>query len=326
MQYSYISVDDTRSENDVVNSSETAKAKVNAPGATNIPYTANSLTLLNDFSITTEIDERNAAMAKQISDKQAYYTYKNIVENLVKGMIDEINRNIKLGKFPFSSGFKNTDREYYGISFDDETYPDMSTEHEFRKVVNNMINGDKKRIADGKPVLKAFPWDTLELWNNQLKTKFDTKELSFDETKVKQKAVTAKVKYYNDTVYPELKADAIHFYRNEPKETFRRLSGEFGILFRHYGSDPNVYGYAFGVASNEGVPLSDAEVTVEGTEIKVHTNKSGFWSTAQVKLGKQKFICKKFPFADIVLEDVDIKQGIEEEVNFIFLSEDEETN
>lgn len=317
-----VTLTDARSENDMCKSHSESTEMIAGSPASKICFTPPTVELINSIDPSAVVDIRNAAMAVQTSAQQTYINHKDLVINLVKGFIDELNDKIRLGAHPYNSGIRKSDREYYGISIEDSSYPDTNTYIKLQLVVKNLINGEKNRIAGGGPALVAFTWQDLEEWNTLLIAKRKAKVNSFNDTKDKQKEVTKMVKKFCNEIYPEMKADAISFYRNEEKETFRRLAAEFGILFRETGYDETVYGYVFGVITNDGVPLRDAVITADDSDIKIKSNKSGYWSSYQFKLGKHTFRCNKFPFDELISENVELKQGIEKELNFEFISED----
>lgn len=315
MAQTYFTIVNPQSENDVRDSFSTFTEKFDGAPPLEVPYAANTLLKLDAFSFLTEIEDRNAAVVVQIADTTAFNNNAEIVATLIKQMTDELNFNIKLSKHPYNSGYKASDRHYYGLPAGKDTYPKLITYKQKKKEAENFINGEKRRIADGKPALKSVTWDVLEIWYNIMVAKHQAHVNSFNDAKQKQIIVNQKAQDYITNIYPDMKADAISFYRKLDNDAKRIKMTEWGILYREVIEDSDLLGTITGFVTYDGTPIEDAEVFFEKDDLTIHTEERGYFSSHDVSIGYTNIIIKKEPYKEKTITHFEIKQDINNALN-----------
>ena len=146
---------------------------------------------------------------------------------------------------------------------------------------------------------------------------------TFDDARLKQSAVSAKVKEYAENIYSEMKADAMHFYRNLENDTKRGKAESWGILYREVGEDGTVYSYLSGYTSYDGEPVPEAELFIEKDNLTIRSNQHGYFSTHQVSIGFTGVLAKSPPYKDKNIPHFEIKPDIENKLNIDFEMDEE---
>lgn len=241
-----------------------------------------------------------AATAAQTNKSREVQQSMHWVYLYCSDMIDELNRNIRRRLTTFSIQFRAQDRNYYGIAVDDETLPRMKTRNEIVSVANRLIEGEKNRIAAGKP---ALVFTTFAMLQTQLNY-FLTKENEYIPLKDATRTAERKMKARREegfVIYDNVVSDLRSTLRDETKEGFRDIAADWGVIFRGVGYDSEVYSHVMSYVVCDEVPVNKASVMFVDQGLEFFTDHYGNISTNKVKAGLHHVIvsCPGYSTVDI---------------------------
>ena len=272
-------------------------------------------TLQPDWKISTVVADHviafvpllqsdDSAMEKALSAQTAkswdVHLHLKIMHWFVVDMINELNRNIRRGVSPVNNGFKPHDRSYCGLAVDSGKLPRLVTSTEIVNFTKKCIDGEQARIDDNKPALVATTKLMLEHWYNLYLQKLAEYIPLKAAYQVAEKQMAAR-REEGLKLYDDIEADLKSKLRSEKKEAFRRISADWGLIFKGVGYDPDVYAHVTSLIKCDDSPVQNVTIEFVDLNLKFKTDHYGEISTFKVKGGLHnvKIYCEGYTSVDI---------------------------
>lgn len=239
--------------------------------------------------------------------------YRNFLYWYSSDMIHELNFNIRRRLSPFSNPFRDQDRSYYHIPVKQESLPDMHSRNDLVKWAERLIDGEKSRIAAGKPALVATTWEMLETILNTFKQKEAEHNVLMIAFRNAEKQVANRRDegsgYYNDLV------DELKFkLKDLSDEMFRMTAEPWGLMFKSVGWDDNVYGEVIARISCDTLPVNNVLVSFDDLGLEFKTDIYGNFRTFQVKAGIHHITISCEGYETVVIEQFKVELHVENEI------------
>lgn len=208
-------------------------AKVQDAAPESLPVSAETLARVNDMypKFNKEVGERGAALSVQSDATKKKYAAADICKTYVSQFIQVFNFGITRGRYNVS------ERGYYQLDINQETVPDLSSESNILTAAENIIKGDKARVAAGGAEMINPSAEEVEekykILMDAIKEQSDDKDIYEKEQRDVDNLRAEALETVKD-VWDEIE---FNLRKNKPS-VMRRKAREYGVVYALRPGEP----------------------------------------------------------------------------------------
>ncbi len=269
-------LDRPNTDNQRINAMRTAKAKYDSTALGSRAFSADTYARLDAFlpDYLREIQERGSALGRQAQATAEVAPGRRLMRLYISHFIGGLNNAILREELPAS------DRAFYQLNVSSGAVPRLSTDADLMLWAGNIVSGEAARTGEGGAPLSNPTAAQVESMRDTLRPRLEQLSNLRTAYDSEQEDVAALWNEADDILQDVWDEVLFHFRRDEPSSQ-RRKAREWGIAYRPSpGETPTPEDYsAKGVITDAatGLPLSDVEVGLEGTDISVTTDSEGLF-------------------------------------------------